>query len=89
MVVTKSWRVASRGYTHALGGLGKSPWAHTAGPVMPTLLAGVAGSLVGSVVQSWVRPYVGVRISAAIALGIAVAVFWATRRWLTQLRNGE
>ncbi len=56
---------------------------------MPTLLAGIVGSLAGAVVQDWLRPHVGVRVSAAAALGTMLVVFWGTRRWLTRLRNGD
>ena len=54
---------------------------------MPTLLAGLLGSVLGVALEEMVRPYLGVPLSALVSLVVFFGVFFPVRNWLRELRG--
>ncbi len=54
---------------------------------MPTLMAGLLGSVVGGVLQEMLRPYLGVPLSALLGLIAFFGLFFPVRNWLRELRG--
>jgi hypothetical protein len=55
---------------------------------MPTVMAGLAASLVGWLTQDLVQPYLGAVAAAILSLGVSTVLFFALRNWLRDLREG-
>ncbi len=55
--------------------------------MVPTLMAGLAGSVVGWMVEDLTQPYLPLPIRALLGLAAATAVFFLVRNWLRELRG--
>ncbi len=55
--------------------------------MLPTLMAGLVGSVVGWLIEDLTRPFLPLPIRAALGLAAAVAVFFPVRNWLRELRG--
>jgi hypothetical protein len=54
---------------------------------LPTLAAALAASLAGWMIEDVTQPYLGLAIAMVLSLACSTAIFFAARRWLTDLRG--
>ncbi len=54
---------------------------------MPTLMAGLVGSVLAWLVGDTLAPYLGLPLSALLSLAAGSAVFFPVRNWLRDLRG--
>ena len=54
---------------------------------MPTLAAALAASLAGWMIEDVTQPYLGLAFALVLSLACSTGVFYAARRWLTDLRG--
>jgi hypothetical protein len=55
--------------------------------LLPTLAAALAASLAGWMIEDVTQPYLGLAFALVLSLACSTGVFYAARRWLTDLRG--
>ena len=56
---------------------------------MPSLAAGLAATAAGWIVDSLLEPSFGWGVTVILSFVVSVVVFFATRKWLIDLREGR
>jgi len=56
--------------------------------MVPTLMAGLVGSVAGWLIEDLTQPYLPLPLRALLSLAAAAAVFFPVRNWLRELRGG-